>query len=437
MSETPACDLPPAHQNNSNGSSGAVPALRSQDFESTFELLLTLVYPSKRVRTSSKKTKNMKPESDNKGPYDVPINIEWDAFLGVVAEKLMVVPSTLVVTSFKWHWLKPASSPWLPIQDENGFASMLKKVKTKSDPYIIVRMQAPIQRKVTATLVFDIEDELDSDLEDTNRVSKKVCILSHCSRSVTQFPQAKLDDALEEIVAKLAEKYPPGLCDHHLDLPCFHHRVSDLHFNLDCPRLLVWAQAIKSKRATYKKVPILSPMFKASLALKFASKNAKKATDSDITAATNTPPVMQLSTFAQGQMPTMPFANFPQYPQVPFPQMYPQMPSPLPPFMGYAPSMPYPGNPFVAAGPSMVPMPMKAPRSPPSSPPTANCTVAEFCELYDLGEQAEVGLERLGFRFGDDLSTVTADEYAIAGFKPLEWRRVLRAYRKLKHDNHY
>ena len=168
MSETPACDLPPAHQNNSNGSSGAVPALRSQDLESTFELLLTLVYPSKRVCTSSKKTKNTKPESDNKGPYDVPINIEWDAFLGVVAEKLMVVPSTLVVTSFEWHWLKPASSPWLPIQDENGFASMLKKVKTKSDPYIIVCMQAPIQRKATATSVFDIEDELDSDLEDTN-----------------------------------------------------------------------------------------------------------------------------------------------------------------------------------------------------------------------------------------------------------------------------
>ena len=149
MSETPACDLPPAHQNNSNGSSGAVPALRSQDLESTFELLLTLVYPLKtRSHSHLKKTKNMKPESDNKGPYDVPINIEWDAFLGVVARKSSwSYPSTLVVTSFEWHWLKPASSPWLPIQDENGFASMLKKVKTKSDPYIIVRMQAPIQRK--------------------------------------------------------------------------------------------------------------------------------------------------------------------------------------------------------------------------------------------------------------------------------------------------
>jgi hypothetical protein len=111
MSETPAHDPTLAYQNDSNGSSGAVPALRPQDSESTFELLLTLIYPSKCVCTSAKKTKNMKPESDNKGPYDIPINTKWDAFLGVIAEKLMVVPSSLVVTSFEWHWLKPASCP--------------------------------------------------------------------------------------------------------------------------------------------------------------------------------------------------------------------------------------------------------------------------------------------------------------------------------------
>ena len=86
----------------------------------------------------------MKPNLENKGPYGISINIGWDAFLQVVAENLMVVPSSLIITSFEWHWLKLASGPWLPVQDENGFASMLKKVKSKSDPYIIVCMQAPI-----------------------------------------------------------------------------------------------------------------------------------------------------------------------------------------------------------------------------------------------------------------------------------------------------
>jgi hypothetical protein len=245
--------------------------------------------------------------------------------------------------------------------------------------------------------------------------------------------QVKLDDALEEIVAKLADKYTPGLCPLHPDLPCFHHRASDLHFNLDRPRLLVWAQAIQQGHTTYEKVPILSPMFKASLALKRASKNAIN-TD---TLTASTPPAMQLSTpnlaHTQGQMPIMPFANFPQYPQVSFPQTY----APMHPFMGYGvPGMPYPsGNPLFTAGPSMFSMPTTTSRSPPSSPPTADYSIAQFCEAYHLGEQAEVGLENLGFRFGDDLHVVTSKEYTEAGFKPLEWQRVLKAYKKVKQDN--
>ena len=111
---------------------------------------------------------------------------------------------------------------------------------------------------------------------------------------------------------------------------------------------------------------------------------------------------------------------------------------PLSPFMGYGPGTPYSSNPFLAAGLSMVSMPtMASHHLLPSSLPTASCTIAEFCKLYDLGDQMEVGLEKLGFHFGDDLSTVTAEEYAEAGFKPLEWKRVLKAYRKLKQDNHY
>src|SRR5712675_1220252 len=106
MSEIPAPNPPPAYQNDSINFSVAVPTPTSQNPEPTFELLVTLVHPMKRVRTSNRKTKNMKPESENKGPYDISINIGWDTFLGVVAEKLMVVPSTLVVNSFKWHWLK-------------------------------------------------------------------------------------------------------------------------------------------------------------------------------------------------------------------------------------------------------------------------------------------------------------------------------------------
>ncbi len=62
------------------------------------------------------------------------------------------------------------------------------------------------------------------------------------------------------------------------------------------------------------------------------------------------------------------------------------------------------------------------PQSPPFSPPTASCSVTDFCEKYDLGWDAEIRLKNLGFRFGDDLYTVMAIKYTEAGFKPLEWR---------------
>ena len=88
--------------------------------EPTFELLLTLTHLPKCVCTNNRKTKNVKSELENKGPYEISVNIGWDNFLGVITEKLMVVPSSLVITSFAW----------LPVQDENGFTSMLKKVKT-------------------------------------------------------------------------------------------------------------------------------------------------------------------------------------------------------------------------------------------------------------------------------------------------------------------
>jgi hypothetical protein len=126
-----------------------VPTLTSLDPkpDPTFELLLTLLYSSKRVRTSNWKTKNAKPKSENKGPYNISIKTEWDAFLEIITNKLSVEHTDLVFSSFEWHWLKPTSGPWLPLQDEGGFASMMKKVKSKSDPYIIVCMQAPVRKR--------------------------------------------------------------------------------------------------------------------------------------------------------------------------------------------------------------------------------------------------------------------------------------------------
>jgi hypothetical protein len=445
MSDFPSFDIPPGYQFNPSVLSALDPALTfltpegpetPETPEPIFELLLTLIQPSRNVCTAGRKTKLKKPDPEIKGPYNIPLSIEWDAFLGTLAEKIGVERSDLLVASFSWHWVKPASSQWLPVRDENGFASMVKKIKTKSETRsetdVMLRMDAPSKSSASLGNARDIAEETDIDLEE-NPVAKKVRRVPNLKAILFNLLQIKLDDALEEIVMKLTDKYPPGLCPLHPDLPCFHHRAADLHFKLDRPRLLVWAQAIKSGMAMYEKAPIVSPMFHMSHAIKHAS---KKSTDSP---TTTSPPAMspaEPSTSApQVQMPVMPFPALFQYPQIPFPQVSPQAPF----FMGYGGSgMPYSGHPFFAAGTGMEAMPRALhhqSRSLPSSPPTTTCTTAEFCKLYDLGEQAKVGLDALGFQFGDDLCTVTENQYLRAGFKPLEWQRVLKAYRQLKEDN--
>ncbi len=236
---------------------------------------------------------------------------------------------------------------------------------------------------------------------------------------------------------KLGIKYPLGNCLAHPDISCFYHHISNLHFKLDHPRHLVWAQAINSRSATYDIVPMLSPMIKTALALKHLLKSAQGSNTATaaminmLPTMTNVPPAMQPSMSTQGQVAAMPFVNFPQYPQAMFPPTFAQMP----PFINFGAGTLYPGNPFFPPGPGMAfaPTAMTC-HSPPSSPPTASCSVAEFCEMYDLGERAEAGLKRLGFRFGDDLSSVKQEEYEGARFKTLEWKRVLKAYRKLKHN---
>ena len=178
-------DPPPIYQlDESPSPPGVVSALTllpQQPPEPSFELLLTLIQPSKRIRTANKKTKNLKPESESKGPFNISVNTEWDAFLGIIAEKISLEPSHLLVSSFEWHWLKPASGPWLPVQDENGFTSMLRKIKSKSELYIIVRMQVLVRSKA-----LDAVNEHKSNFED-NTVSKKVHVYSMSQTYFTYF----------------------------------------------------------------------------------------------------------------------------------------------------------------------------------------------------------------------------------------------------------
>jgi hypothetical protein len=69
-----------------------------------------------------------------------------------------------------------------------------------------------------------------------------------------------------------------------------------------------------------------------------------------------------------------------------------------------------------------------------SSPPLPDCDIHEFCATYDLDHEIEKGLEALGFHIGDDLESVSSNEWESVGIKVLARVRTLKAYNKFKND---
>ena len=139
-------EMPPPPYNSVAGPVGPTPTVPTNVVEENtpnFELLINVLRAPKRVRTANRKTKTEKQDALSFGPMNVPITSPWVDFLSAVAQLLQSQSDNLAVTSFQWHRLKPASGPWLLLQNETGYQSMIKQVTSKPEPYVIVRMQPP------------------------------------------------------------------------------------------------------------------------------------------------------------------------------------------------------------------------------------------------------------------------------------------------------
>lgn len=107
-----------------------------------FELLVQVVQPTKRARGASKKTKAE--EIKSYGPIAFTADTSWDNFIATIAKELSCRDEQLNIATFEWRWPKPANSPWIPVQTENGLSSLLNKI-VKSPPtgYVLLHMQLP------------------------------------------------------------------------------------------------------------------------------------------------------------------------------------------------------------------------------------------------------------------------------------------------------
>ncbi|KAJ3871024.1 hypothetical protein F5051DRAFT_434187 [Lentinula edodes] len=381
----------------------------------TFELLLHLLKPDRPITGKLKKTKGKaaKQEPEKRGPIYVSSETDYAAFLSKIAGLVPAPVTGLSIQSFEWHFLSPATGPWLPITTEEGYQSMLGKLRkkhAKDEAYVIIQMKKPVQTIIPATVESVIDEDESSDDDFLGPVAKK----------------GKIDDELEGITQHLQSLYPVGKCEHDPTISCFHYRPGNLHFELTRGRLLVWARDIRDNKpgVSWTQIPLSSALFHASQAIKKTSPN-------NLSTSATALPALPATPIYPGGYPNMPMVPYGPYP----------MPAPMPLPMGM---YPYGGMPAMQAGGTWTSLAHAEQYSPPSvhvrsSPPAApeGYALADFCAEYGLSDDIKAGLRNLGYEPGERLTDVTAQEWHNAGIKPVQRSQVMRAYNKYKsHGKH-
>ena len=261
-----------------------------------------------RLQVINRKQKMVKQSSLRFGPFDFSEDTEWEEFLEKVAAACEATREGLVIQSLCWKWMKPANSSPVPLCSIAGFTSLKKKL-TGSQPMIDLIMKPPqalASQKPVCIIYFTVAtliwlrsqawatekqtNEPDRwatspaleipELLDSHIATKKVWyIFTYMLCDIDHFhPQGRLDDELQAHVLLLEQKYPFDMCPDHPRKRCFHYRVTDKHFDLTHPRLLVWAATIvrvllqvivlltlhlqERKETTIERIPITSNLFK-------------------------------------------------------------------------------------------------------------------------------------------------------------------------------
>ncbi|KAJ7133259.1 hypothetical protein C8R44DRAFT_870669 [Mycena epipterygia] len=359
-----------------------------------------------------------------------------DDLLQEMAKELGTDPVFLVTTSMEWRWIKPANSVFRPLQSEAGVTSLMNKIR---DPpkntalEIIVKMSEPVRRPPTNTPWASVPG------------SNSGATAFDGAYDAAFGPDDNNSDDGEEEIEKLQEMYKPGVCSLHPDVACFHNRLTNLHYELDRSKSIVWAAAIKKGTASLITAPIGSNLFNAKSVIK------KKGSLPDVAA----PPVIPSTPTPHASQPQFPFwpSSYPfQLPAHGYPPIHP---------MAYPPPFPNYQSPGIYGPPSQTsPWNDSPPRrrrrrsydgsSPPqpstskqrrsdrapdplSSPAISGGSIENFLDQNPaLPAGTQSFLEELGFQIGDDLSLITADQWKAAYIPLFASARIIKAYNKYK-----
>ncbi|KAJ6549184.1 hypothetical protein B0H10DRAFT_2242995 [Mycena sp. CBHHK59/15] len=407
-----------------------------------FEIVLHVFPQVKRPAGRNGKARAAKPEPVKFGPISATIGVDYDGLMDKFAKAVGTEVPFLNTSSIEWRWMKPANSQFVPLRDEDRLKSMLKHInsppKGASGNSIIVKMDAPV-KKPTQHMSWSGPDAGPSsvlpsvdDYESGDDGPKK---------------KVPFDEGLEEEMEKLAERYPPGVCSDHPTISCFHDRLSDLHFELDRNRKIVWAAAIQRKATSLIKVPMSSNLFTAKKAIKKAAGPAAAGGSAPPAAGTSAPPVIPSTPASHPTPPQFPFWQnvYPYPPPMPGYPSFPPMPYP-PPFPNYlsfdhhSQNSPWNKTPrrrrhrsWDGSSPPEQSSSKRRQVDPPSSPALVGGSINEFIAAYpNLPPGLKPLLQKLGFEIGDDITVITEAQWISADIPQFTAARIVKFYHKYK-----
>ncbi|KAG6834965.1 hypothetical protein H0H93_006043, partial [Arthromyces matolae] len=363
------------------------------------------VLPVMQKGKTQRGNKMVKQDPKTCGPFTLTHATKWKPFLKDITNAANIDKENLPVDAMAWSMGQKRST--LPLTNKVGFEAMKQQIKAAKDPnsaHIIVSLP-PISTRST-------------------KKAKHRHAVSTSDGEAAVFEQEPVEDdgsawgkKLTPVVEKLQGLYPVGDCDLHPTIRCFHYHKQHWHFELDSNRLNVWAAAIIKGETDYARAPLTSKFFSPKMRIKNEAPE-----QSEVVSTPRSIPAQAPTPWAMGAMNNYPF------PFVPMPYS-PMAPSnffsfPTLPIANYA--TPTPSTPGPMWGPNNVNRLMTTPSTPNASTAHSNIMV-EWGKKHGLGQEELDGLTKLGYRIGDDLTSLETSMWQEVGLGPLHRQRILRA----------
>lgn len=150
---SPPSSPPPVPKTRGRKRAAAIVDEPLADLPSSFELLVYVLQPPKKLRAApGKAMKTVKVDPLKFGPTNFAVDVSWNDFLNEVGILVSAPVGNLPLASFEWSFLVPKNSPHLPLNNHPGHQSFLKQVaatiKKKGSAYVILEMNPPVVSQI-------------------------------------------------------------------------------------------------------------------------------------------------------------------------------------------------------------------------------------------------------------------------------------------------